>query len=251
MHEALHPFYDAPPITVDDHIREFGNDKVPQWKLARCPVCNQRLRVDAVSSVDSVAHFSHQANLGFCPTKAKAGAPYAGKYPRHPDPEAARRMKAAFREHWIQHFSMLEWLVTGLHVDEFIEVIQLANKERIWEYAQLQEFQLPYIFATLMDFSPSKGFHFNGTPKRKKWIRNWFDASVRCYDDLWIHRAKPLRFWSAWYVVPNGRRKPNIEDLESSSAIELESDFLSKNRKVNSYVTDKVTSWLEQNFQVR
>lgn len=124
MHEALHPFRNFPRITVVDHIREFGNDKVPQREFARCPVCKQPLRIDAGSSASSVGHFSHQANLGFCPTKIKAGRPYAGLLPNRPDPEAARRMKAAFREHWTQHFEKLNELVKWLHVNEFIEVVQ-------------------------------------------------------------------------------------------------------------------------------
>ena len=33
-----------------------------------------------------------------------------------------------------------------------LKVIGIATQERIWEYANLEEYQIPYIFATLMDY---------------------------------------------------------------------------------------------------
>lgn len=249
MRKAFHPGRNE-KITVPQYLYDFGNDPLQSQERARCPVCHQRLNIVAASSVDSIAHFAHQKNSGFCPTKSKASASYSGLHPKNPDPEAAKRIKAAFLANWPRHFSRLKWLIKGLAVVEFIKVIQTANQERIWEYAQLEEFQLPYVFATLMDFPPSKSYKGkDGRPAREYWFRCWFDASVQRYDDLWIHRETPLTFWRAWYKVPEGNRKPKAEDLIDSYGMELSADFLNHDDKLPSFVNTKITQWLARYFQ--
>lgn len=249
MRKAYHPDRNE-KITVPKYTSEFGNDQIPLNERARCPVCNQRLGVVAPSSPSSTGHFSHMRGSGYCPTKSTAAAPYAGLPPRNPDQEAARRIKEAFLMNWEKHFLMLDWIVKGLAIDEFIDVINTANRERIWEYARLEEFQLPYVFATLMDFPPSRSYKLkDGSFARHCWFRCWFDASVQRYDDLWIHRETPLMFWRAWYELPNGKRKPSLEDLIDSYSLPLSADFLMHNRTVMPYVEAKISSWLMRNFQ--
>lgn len=146
---------------------------------------------------------------------------------------------------------MLNWLVKGLSVDEFIDIIKTANNERIWEYAQLEAFQIPFVFATLADFPQSKSFKGkDGLPVRKKWFRCWFDATVQRYDDLWIHRETPLLFWRAWYDLPAGKRKPSSEDLIDSYGLELSSDFLEREVTLHPYVEKKISDWLSRHFAI-
>jgi hypothetical protein len=250
MRCALHPDRDE-QITVPSYIKAFGKHTNILIEQARCPICKQRLTIVAASSPDSIAHFAHRKGSGFCPTKIKSAAPYAGLPPRQPNRETALRIRSAFLENWARHFTQLNWLVKGLSTDEFIDVVRTANQERIWEYANLEEFQLPYIFATLMDFPPSRSYKTkDGKPARHKWFRCWFDASVQRYDDLWIHRDTPLIFWRAWYNLPAGCRKPKIEDLSDSYGSELSDEFLSKITFLPGYVTATISSWLSRNFKV-
>lgn len=250
MRTAFHPDRDD-RITVPIYIKEFGNDPIDVSERARCPVCIQRLSVVAPSSPDSIGHLAHMRGSGFCPTKSEAAAPYADLPPRDPDQEAARRIKRIFLANWQKHFSMLDWIVKGLAIDEFIDVIKVASKERIWEYANLEEFQLPYVFATLMDFPPSRSYKKkDGTPARHCWFRCWFDASVQRYDDLWIHRKEPLMFWRAWYELRKGKLKPKAEDLIDSYGFELSSKFLTDNRTVLPFVETKIAAWLTRYFRV-
>ncbi|SFN44609.1 hypothetical protein SAMN05216386_1001 [Nitrosospira briensis] len=251
MRKAFHPDRDE-KITVPQYIDDFGNDPVHSRERARCPVCDQRLNIVAASSVDSIGHFAHQKNSGFCPTKSKAAAPYADLPPKNPDPEAAKRIKAVFLANWETHFSMLNRLVKGLANNEFTDVIRTANQERIWEYAQLEEFHLPYVFATLMDFPPGRSYRRkeDGLPAREKWFRCWFDATVRRYDDLWINRETPLMFWRAWYEPPEGKKKPKAEDLIDSYGSELNPAFLNYENNLPPYVKTQITQWLARYFQV-
>lgn len=250
MRKAFHPDRDE-KITVSQYKLDFGNDPLQFRERARCPVCDQRLNIVAASSVDSIGHFAHQKHSNFCPTKSKASAPYSGLYPKNPDPEAAKRIKAAFLANWQRHFSRLNELVIGLAYEEFIKVIQTADGERIWEYAQLEEFQLPYVFATLMDFPPSESYKDkDGRPTRKMWFRCWFDATVQRYDDLWIRRETPLKFWRASYKLPEGKNKPRAEDLAKSTRMELSADFLKNDKRPPLFVEEKVTRWLARYFKV-
>jgi hypothetical protein len=116
------------------------------------------------------------------------GSRYLGKHPRNPDPEAGRRLKAVFAASWQKHFLKLNQLVNALHCDEFKNVVRLADQEHIWNYAALAEYQLPYIFATLMDYPSTNSLKINGVCIRKCWFRCWFESTITRYDDLWIIR---------------------------------------------------------------
>lgn len=250
MHKAQHPSR-SEKISVADHIKEFGNDRLTYEQRARCPLCKERMVNRASSAPNSIGHFAHMPGSGYCPTKESSGLPYLNKPPRNPDLAAARRMKATFIENWRKHYSQLNWLVKGLHTKEFIKVIQLANKERIWEYSELEEYQLPYIFATLMDYPSANSFHKrDGSPLRKYWFRCWFDTSVRQYDDLWIHRDKPLMFWRAWYTNP-AKGRPKLDDLIEAYDVELSDIFLSQEVDTNAYVVKVITDWLNKNFHIQ
>ncbi|WP_458504400.1 hypothetical protein [Methylobacter sp.] len=208
------------------------------------------MSVVAPSTTGSIGHFAHMRGSGYCPTKSSAASPYAGLPPRNPDQEAARRMKRAFLANWKKHFGQLDWFVKGLAIDEFIAVIRTANKERIWEYVDLEEYQLPYVFATLMDFPPGRSYKKNGVPTRKLWFRCWFDASVQRYDDIWIHRETPLMFWRAWYSLPEGKRKPKVEDLIDSYEEGLTAVFLERDKFLPHYVETQISTWLTRYFRV-
>lgn len=247
MRTALHPFR-SEELSIPAYIREFGNDRLTSEERARCPICKQRMSVVAPSTPASTGHFSHLRGSGFCPTKCKTAAPYLGLPPRHPDLEAAQRIKISFAENWQKHYSELNWLVKGLHINEFIEVLNMATKEHIWEYAELEEFHIPYILATLKDYPPSKSYKKNGIPTRLHWFRCWFDSTVTRYDDLWIHRESPLLFWRGWYDLPQGKKKPGIEDLVSCYSMAIKKDFLESDRRIPDYVIGKVEKYIKESF---
>jgi hypothetical protein len=164
-------------------------------------------------------------------------------------------MKEIFRSNWKRHFLKLNSIVSGLKEIEFKNVINSANEQRIWEYAKLEEFQLPYVFATLIEFPRANSWMRDGVHIRDHWYRFWFDASVRRYDDLWIHRPpdKPLLFCSAWYDLPKRAKKPSSKNLVDTDKKELNPSFLeweaSENRPPK-WVQKDVEAWLNQKFQV-
>lgn len=105
----------------------------------------------AASSPDATGHFAHMPKSGYCPTEVTSGIPYLGLPPRGPDTVHAKRIKSQFANQWENHFVRLNEIVNGLHFEEFKKVILIADQERIWEYANLNAYQLPNIFSTLME----------------------------------------------------------------------------------------------------
>lgn len=247
MREAYHPesgqLIDAYKYSI------YARNCEGQPRPAICPHCKQGLTPVAVHSPNTAGHFAHQKNSGFCPTKLTSAGPYKGLHPRRPDPEAARRMRKLFLQNWQKHFSRLDWLAKALSMDEFFNLIKLAAQERIWEYAYLEEYQLPYVLATLADFPPHLSYRKSGVPVRQRWFRFWFDSSVQRFDDLWIDRHEPVEFWRVWYALPPGRRKPNAEDLVGSYIEPMSAGFLQTESRLPEFVVARVEEWLDANFR--
>ncbi len=247
MHKALHP-YSKEHITVDEYIREFGREGISEKTTRpRCFLCKSGLFIRALSTPNSSGHFSHFPTNAYCPSKATSGLPYLGLYPRKPNQENAIRLKSLFSKNWQKHFLKLKDLAPGLHINEFKEVIKAASRERIWEYAELQEFQLPYVFSTLIDFPSTTSILFDKKYVRKCWFRFWFDSSVKQYEDLWIYRTEPLTLTRAWYKQPK-RGKPTLDDFVDAYSVNITSDFLNNSNLPSPYVINTIQPWIEQIF---
>jgi hypothetical protein len=180
------------------------------------------------------------------------GTRYKEFSPAAPNVESAGEMKDYFRSNWKIHFSQLNYFVKGLSKKEFFQCLIIADETRIWEYARLEPFHLPYIFATLMDFPPVNSRKTKtGEFARKYYFRCFFDSSVQKYEDLWIERPKKLEFWRAWYIVPVDRKKPRVEDLLDAYSVEVIPDFLDRPAIVPSYYEDEIQDWINYHYPTK
>lgn len=243
MRKAHHPFNNK-NISVPEFIKEFGHTNLTGPSRAKCPICSQPMSIVGASSPGSIGHFAHMPRSGFCPTKSKAASQYKNLLPQNPDPEAARQMKIFFAQNWKKHFKKLDSIVKQLRYQEFIEIIKLAGEARIWEYARLEEFQIPYVFATLTDFAPNNA----ATYGRRYHIRCWFDASVSRYDDLWIHRDTPLKFFRAEFEISSRKKTPNIDDLLGVYEENINAEFLKNEVQLPNFVENKIAEFISKNF---
>lgn len=249
MRSALHPF-NGRIINTDSYIKEFGNNKPNFEERPICPVCNQRMSIIAASSPNSTTHFSHMPKSGFCPTKMKSSSPYIGLHPRNPNREKAITIMGKFRENWKKHYFKLNSMVKCLNMNEFINLLKISIDERIWFYADIEEYQIPYIFSTLKDFPPYESYKIKNEYARKCYFRFWFDSSIRRYDDLWIHRQEPPKLWSAWYKLQEGKRKPLLEDILGFNIVNMSSDFLNKDVIMHNFIVKNVVSWMDCHFRI-
>ena len=246
MRKALHP-QSGLEIDVNQYIIEFGNGHHTNDELPLCKICKQRMSIVAASTPNTIGHFRHLPNSKFCPAKEQGGVLYANFPPQHPDQEAARRMKEDFMQNWQIYFSRLNNFVKFLSKREFYAVIEAADAARIWEYAQLKNWQIPYIFATLIDFPAENSRTGPKGEKREHYFRCFFDNSVNRYDDLWIDPNSQPSFWRAWFATEPGRR-PHAKDLINAYPLEVTSDYLQKRHWVPPFYVDEIQAWLNRRY---
>jgi|GEM_PF-5604867 len=251
MELARHPERDEEMITVIQYLQDFGPGPHDEKDQARCPFCKRRLLAKGFSTTETVEYFAHGPNSGFCPSKTNGVVSYGKDPPKNPDFGAAKELRRKFRTNWRKHCCKLQEIIVGLDWKEFTNAIALSNDRRIWEYAKLQEWQLPYIFATLTEFPPGNSYKRNGVPVRKYWFRCWFDAFVQSYEDMCSYQSD-LQFWRASYNS-KGKAKPKREQICKIRPLDFDDAFLKVELKENQpleFVQNEVESWLNQHFSV-
>ncbi|WP_155637712.1 hypothetical protein [Burkholderia cepacia] len=229
MREALHPTENR-PITVVEYIQLFGprlnHLGIPNIRpAARCPACNEKMypRGEANPIVDGV--FYHKPNsTAYCPLKQSAAQPYKILPPKNPDLVAAQKLRSSFFSHWKFHWKLIRDYAPFADIGEFIALIHYADSRHLWQYQNIQEFEVPYIFLVLKDFPPIKS---KGKWLRREWMRFWFDARVRTIDDLWIRTTGDWRIVKAIYAVPRAKGTiPGAAQLKSTAIPPVKTDFL-------------------------
>lgn len=246
MREALHPSKHQ-SITIDLYLLEFGrkpvigNDLRPR---ARCPICRQILNDVAGKSESSTGHFSHFQNSHYCPSKASAAEPYISLTPSNPNPKRALYLKQRFYAKWEWHYSQMCKLAAALSYQEFMALIKEANRLRIWEYSNLQEWELPYTLILTKDYPVHTSTKIKGIPLRKFWLRFWYDPSVQNLEDLWIKRTEEPKLFRASYTQPKSHNQiPGLSDIVKISLVNRQNDFLDK-------PVPQVPAWLKTMLDV-
>ncbi|MEH3023742.1 MAG: hypothetical protein PGN19_13525 [Pseudomonas oryzihabitans] len=181
------------------------------------------LRGEADPAVDGV--FAHKPrSAAYCPLKQSAALPYQILSPTNPDLAAAQRLRESFFLHWKLHWQLLRTYAPFADISEFIALVRYADQHRIWQYINIQEHEIPYIFLVLKDFPPIKS---KGNWLRKEWIRFWFDSRVRTLDDLWIKTTGDWRIVKATYASPRSKGvAPGHAQLKSTFIPAMRLDFL-------------------------
>lgn len=256
MHEALHPNHDY-KVDVSAYLRDFGRlplgHKGPESRRPpRCPFCGQDLSVIGDKNGQSTTgHFAHKPRSDFCPSKVPAGKPYLDLRPRRPDLLASLNLRTEFKATWQQQLKQLEDMVACLDHREFLGLLALADKWRIWEYANLHVGQVPFVLVALADFSPVTGRHDReGAPLRKLWLRFFYDSELRRLEDLWIRPTTPPALFRVSYLPKPRGGIPDSKNLLRSTPVEISAKFLTRPvaPPTPPWLVDKVEDWLSKNW---
>lgn len=253
MHEALHP-RTGRKVTVHTYLNEFGrletDHKGPDPRpAALCPFCREPMSPRADKRNSTSGHFAHRPNSGFCPSKEPTGRPYLDLTPRRPDRARSLSLRIQFKASWQRHYRRLESIVPRLHVAEFLSLMSLADRWRIWEYVDLHLGHTPYVLVTLADFSPRTGRRTGGTPNRDYWFRFIYEASFRHIEDIWIRPPNSPKLYCLTYSPPRGAAAPTGRHLLRDDPIDLDATFLtSPFFPVATYVESKVLDWFTANW---
>lgn len=151
-------------VTPEQFDALVGADYREKGLFPLCPVCDARLSVYGVRSLAVTARFDHP-DFSDCPLSSTPNPRFAHLRPGGWDFEAGKRLKAEFRrpENLKQGYAVCRALCLGsLRGDEFLDLCFAAGRHRIWNYAGLPLWAVPYLMVTLVDLAPS----------RKKALRN-------------------------------------------------------------------------------
>lgn len=256
MHEALHPTI-VRNITVAEYHRVFGRkplgDTSPDNRpRARCPFCGQEMSIVGDKSNNTVGHFAHKRGSGFCPSKEKAGRPYLRLTPRRPDPERGMAIRREFRATWRQQLNHLESLVPALHIDEFLELLELADRWRIWEYSGMTAGDVPYVFLVLADFSTLTAQQEpDGSSKRMFYFRFFYDAALRDIEDLWIWPGERPVLHRVSYTPTVRGGPPPEKNIKRSTPVEVRNGFLLDLKPIPEkprWLVQNVEAWFNRNW---
>jgi len=215
MNEVFHP-HNEQLISFSNYVAlaaEEGHQLPNNWLGGRCPVCKRRMNVRSGHKKDD-GHFYH-IDSDFCPTKDPSARPYISKKPTQVDLLAEARNQDFACKNIDKIWGRLNEIVPFLDFKEFILILEQAKKLRVYAYVNLEPSLLPYIYATLINFLPSKS-------KDKKRILKFcffFESTIQQFDDLWIDRGASSQFIRVSYKGA---------DTKKVSIYEMENDYLNR-----------------------
>ncbi|NTZ07100.1 hypothetical protein [Burkholderia metallica] len=136
------------------------------------------------------------------------------------DVQVAARHRDRFIAQWPRHYALMRRVWPALTIGRFIAVLSCADVADLWSYRTLRDDDLAAVLLVLAGFlrvpdasgtaapgagtpeagTPAAGMPVAGTPADDarapavRWVRFWFDASVRDVGDLWTagNDASPL-----------------------------------------------------------
>lgn len=145
-------------VTPEEFDALAGADYRDKRLFPLCPVCDARLSVYGVRSLAVTARFDHP-DFSDCPLSSTPNPRFAHLRPGGWDLEAGKRLKAEFRapENLKQGYAVCRALcLDRLSGEAFIRFCSAADRHRLWAYAGLPLWAVPYLLVTLVDLVPDE-----------------------------------------------------------------------------------------------
>lgn len=255
MREAWHPTGNR-LISVAEYREEFGNKPLKQADnrpRAFCPFCPAKLGDCAGRTAESIGHFAHSKNSGYCPSKNKAAEPFLILPPVDPDPNNSVRLRRFVRDAWYWIYWKVRDLVPYFSVGEFVELIREATRYQIWAYRHFEPWEVPYTLVVLNDFSPATGYKKQGRPQREFWYRFWYATPNGSFSERWNDpHERPLLYHGVFKVPTALNIPPGISDSHAPpEVIRQESDYLDRTKpSLFPFIVDEVERRLPRILQL-
>lgn len=239
-------------IAAEQYQAEFGSPALGQSrsviKKASCLFCKVELEFRP-KTPNRIAHFSHPVGAGFCPSKADAGAPYLDLSPRQPDSQGANALRRSFRQNWRYHYRFLGnanlGMIPMLSVEEFIGLLDEANRRNIWAHVDLTERLLPFVMALSLDYPPWTGLVMKGKLQRQLWFRYFFTHQVQAVQQIWTLAPGVAQMFRISFKAPKSQRgRPNYQDVTWVEEVNMAHDFLSgPEPQLPAFIVKRVEVW--------
>jgi hypothetical protein len=232
MKTVLHP-HEFKPITAEQYLGEYGSKHDPKWQneerpRTRCTACLRVLRLTDESRPVFDQTFGHMPNpMEFCPFKTGTQNNYLtlGNTPKNPARGA--EIRSLFFQNWPWHFELIKSYVGHVDIFDFIQRIELADKDDLWGCSNIQEWEIPYVLMVWLPFKPILTISkTSNQPLREQWVRFWYDSRVRTINDLWIEVQEPLTMIRATFTTSARAISPSNTDIDRTSREFINQDFL-------------------------
>lgn len=211
----------------------------PRFPRFLCPLCLAGLHVVRPAPENGTPHFAHHD--GAVCDAVEAGRLRYAVLRDDGEQDDIERLKADFADRWPWIYKRLSELVGNLSYKEFIEILNLSLRDRVWEYRHLDIGQLPYVFALMIDFTKKGGF-----PRRARFRRFWLLPGLPGHYWMWPEQASQL--CRGEFITPRNGDRPGAEDLIDFEIINPNRDYLAARRPfINPDIVDIMGRWLRRN----
>ncbi|WP_347469480.1 hypothetical protein [Burkholderia stagnalis] len=133
------------------------------------------------------------------------------------DAQASARQRERFVAHWERHYALVRRVWPAFTIARFTAVLACADVQALWSYPSLRDDDLAAVLLVLAGFmrvpAPQEQAEQDGRDPPAagaavRWVRFWFDASVRDAADLWTAGADAPRLFRVDYREPQATPFP-------------------------------------------
>ncbi|MFP3504637.1 hypothetical protein [Burkholderia sp. SIMBA_062] len=150
------------------------------------------------------------------------------------DVQVAARHRERFVAHWTRHYASMRRAWPALTIERFIAVIACVDVADLWSYRMLHDDDLAAVLLVLAGFLRVPDAPVADGPAATstgvagvaalaptvRWVRFWFDASVRDVGDLWTAGSAAPRLFRVDYREPVVTPYPTGAHVHAWQAVE-------------------------------
>ncbi|WGS48365.1 hypothetical protein LFL96_11185 [Paraburkholderia sp. D15] len=168
----------------------------------QCPLCHAAI----VAMPGRVGVFRHRSTPSdaacVLTTAAYQPSELSARGSRDPRIFAAQRRR--FVDQWQQHYAVLRQLWPGFGFTRFMAVLACADVLSLWSYASMRDEDVAPLLLVLAGFMrlPETDDASEPATRRARWVRFWFDGSVRDIGDVWGARDAAPALYRVDYREP-------------------------------------------------
>ncbi|KIP14871.1 hypothetical protein KY49_1599 [Burkholderia sp. MSHR3999] len=127
------------------------------------------------------------------------------------DARVSARHRERFVANWERHYALVRRMWPAFTIARFTAALACADVQDLWSYPSLRDDDLASVLLVLAGFMRTPGAHEPvdaSAGGSARWVRFWFDASVRDVGDLWTAGADAPRFFRVDYREPQATPFP-------------------------------------------
>ncbi|AXK62875.1 MULTISPECIES: hypothetical protein [Burkholderia] len=158
------------------------------------------------------------------------------------DARVAARHRERFVAQWPRHYMLMRRTWPALTIERFIAVIACVDVADLWSYRMLRDDDLAAVLLVLAGFlrvpdAPSDA-PSDALAPTVRWVRFWFDASVRDVGDLWAAGAEAPRLFRVDYREPLVTPYPTGTQVHAWQPVDGMRDAWARQADANEPVVD-------------